>query len=1722
MGNSVSGQYNNRPGGALDSYVSELGPDVIYEKSIGSARFLKTARGRHRNGPLLIKVFIKTSADLTLRDHRMRLKSNRDKLMDVPNVYTYQAFVESDKAGYVIRQWLASNLYDRISTRPFLSVIEKKWFAFQLLCGMKEAHERGVPHGDIKSENVLVTSYNWIYITDFASSKPTFLPEDDPSDFALFFDSSGRRTCYIAPERFYAAGSAIAAQKAERERQSKKDGDVTEAMDVFSMGCVIAELFREGTPTFTLSQLYKYRAKELSPEAQLAGLEDAEVKALVVSMIALEPAARPSFRAALESCRGTVFPESFYSFLHEYIASVNEITNPSVFSSKPANTPNSSDAASVAAASTGVSPTGTVPNVSTTTVNTANTVPGAGVATYESMLPNESDVRIDRLWNDFAMLEPYMLVSNSAEETEKKPDKITARNRTMPFQDILPVELSIPKRTSRLQTGLLKNQRAASEDGPALIVLSLVCSNLRNCTIPSSKLRTLDLMLALAVHLTDEAKLDRLVPYVVDLLHDEAATVRSAAVRTLTQVLMLVAVITPSNASIFPEYIFPNVRHLAVDPEESVRCMFAQCIAPLADTASKYLELSQALKAHGTFKSSDLQDTDEMIFEMSYEASLQDLHSAVQDVLSTALVDPSSNVKRAVLHNISSLCVFFGRQKTNDVLLSHMITYLNGRDWLLRYAFFESIVGVAACVGARSLEEYILPLMIQALSDVEETVVYKVLSSLTSLSELGLFQKMRTWELLSATVPFLYHPSVWVRQGAIAFIASSTKLLPPTDVWCILYPGLRQTLRADVRAITEQSLLSTLKPPLSRQIFEAAITWAMKSDKSAFWRGQASRVKSKESPKDLVSNMRRSGGLPRSGLKSDEDDAQIVKLQQLGMSSAEEAKLVALRDYILKLSNAIKSFVARDKDEAEVVDIMHSPIAELQKLGVVPQTVFVGTRAAVSEAPSIYAATSTATRRSTLDVTPLPHNLAALKGLRKGSTDVGSRSSSPFDDLRRHLGQMEGSSLGLGVPQNPRVVGRKDSQNSLASGSGVHSPVATDPASDTPSLDFAPASPSESVSVFSGAGGPDTRRKHLRHLVQDGQKAAPATAASVRTVATGTLETPQKFNEIPASGRTSPASTVRGEQRPRMRSVGPSSLAFENQGTNVSNLLEQMHMDTIREGMQDFGPKVSSGPTRRRNIPRGHLSSRDTGSRRPDALLISHMNAHDGRINGLAVSPDHVFFVSCSDDRTVKVWDTARLERNVTTKPRHVYTQHHAPVRCVCMIEGTHCFASAGEDGSLHVVRVHVSVGSSLPKYSKLQSVREHRCEQFGEHVTWMTYFNVDGSPALLYTTNLSTIVVLELRTMRVLRTFENPRHFGPITAACLDKDQSWLVIGTTTGVLTLWDLRFGLLLRSWSTASSSPSHSSTSNVNGNRSVHQIAVYPGKTRERHVVVAVETTSPNASRSAQERAKGSITLEIWDIENARLEEVFITAEGALETGNSTPSTIASDTDSSSPPNPNPNPTADIEKEGRVVSGNAAACIAELVRSRRAKDKAQEEAFRSADIVVDPDAPVHTWMRPDVRALLALSGSSSLAQAQAQSHGSIGGKQELVDSTGGGRKGRGGMLLVGTESRRIQVWDLGNAERSVVLSGVDPEQGPPLYQTNPGGAKTPASHTVTFPNPASAPVPGRGQSRSTLTAQQHQSVMKGHTDAVVALACIDTPFKGGIVSGDAAGAIKVFKI
>lgn len=94
---------------------------------------------------------------------------------------------------------------------------------------------------------------------------------------------------------------------------------------------------------------------------------------------------------------------------------------------------------------------------------------------------------------------------------------------------------------------------------------------------------------------------------------------------------------------------------------------------------------------------------------------LLEIQSAVNEQTTTLLVDNSSHVKRAMLASISDLCLFFGRQKSSETVLSHIMTYLNDRDPLLRLAFFDGIVGVGAFIGIRAIEEYVLPLMLQAL-----------------------------------------------------------------------------------------------------------------------------------------------------------------------------------------------------------------------------------------------------------------------------------------------------------------------------------------------------------------------------------------------------------------------------------------------------------------------------------------------------------------------------------------------------------------------------------------------------------------------------------------------------------------------------------------------------------------------------------------------------------------------------------------------------------------------------------------------------------------------------------------------------------------------------------------------------------------------------------------------------------------------------------------------
>nr|ANG08856.1 VPS15 [Nicotiana benthamiana] len=203
--------------------------NLVLKEVLGRGRFSKSILCKHDEGLVLVKVYFKRGDFIDLRDYEQRLSKIRDifTCLDHPHVWPFQFWLETDKAAYLLRQYFFNNLHDRLSTRPFLCVVEKKWLAFQLLYAVKQSHEHGVCHGDIKCENVLVTSWNWLYLADFASFKPTYIPHDDPSDFSFFFDTGGRRRCYLAPERFYEHGG---------EMHVAPDAPLKPSMDIFAVG----------------------------------------------------------------------------------------------------------------------------------------------------------------------------------------------------------------------------------------------------------------------------------------------------------------------------------------------------------------------------------------------------------------------------------------------------------------------------------------------------------------------------------------------------------------------------------------------------------------------------------------------------------------------------------------------------------------------------------------------------------------------------------------------------------------------------------------------------------------------------------------------------------------------------------------------------------------------------------------------------------------------------------------------------------------------------------------------------------------------------------------------------------------------------------------------------------------------------------------------------------------------------------------------------------------------------------------------------------------------------------------------------------------------------------------------------------------------------------------------------------------------------------------------
>lgn len=284
-----------------------------------------------------------------------------------------------------------------------------------------------------------------------------------------------------------------------------------------------------------------------------------------------------------------------------------------------------------------------------------------------------------------------------------------------------------------------------------------------------------------------------------------------------------------------------------------------------------------------------------------------------------------------------------------------------------------------------------------------------------------------------------------------------------------------------------------------------------------------------------------------------------------------------------------------------------------------------------------------------------------------------------------------------------------------------------------------------------------------------------------------------------------------------------------------------------------------------------------------------------------------------------------------------------------------------------------------------------------------------DSASNLILATTHSSIVILDLRTMCVLQRLENPRQYGPITCICIDRKRTWIIVGTSAGMLTLWDRRFGIMLKSW--------HVGTSVATSGRSVriNQCVVHPAKGRGKWILVAVEAPK----KGYPERGVTNL-VEVWDIEKSVLVETFVTRTGSMS-------------------DPLPESPESVMTSADMTP---AAAIAALVRARQNQPQNAlidgSERRLPGELARASKAELLPSPSPEVRAIAVGLDFGGHHIAQRSEFNDL-----LVDSNPS-RGAAKGFMITGSEDRKIRFWDMGRIERTAVLSGLESEQERPSFR------------------------------------------------------------------------------
>lgn len=283
------------------------------------------------------------------------------------------------------------------------------------------------------------------------------------------------------------------------------------------------------------------------------------------------------------------------------------------------------------------------------------------------------------------------------------------------------------------------------------------------------------------------------------------------------------------------------------------------------------------------------------------------------------------------------------------------------------------------------------------------------------------------------------------------------------------------------------------------------------------------------------------------------------------------------------------------------------------------------------------------------------------------------------------------------------------------------------------------------------------------------------------------------------------------------------------------------------------------------------LSHVDMAKFRPTGHIFAQSHEHKRAINEMAAHESYSWFVTGSNDSTIKLWDLRGLDRDISLISKVTYPVGKAfgleekitSVTILSTPQLSSVIAAATDSGSVHLISPdveNISFSACITEDGKvhLKSTQEPSetstlppsSTTTGCHINIVRPFTVKNNPVLVCGNRSGRLVGLDPRTIReafTWKTAENIQH-GPITALC--GDEHWIVSGTKRGFLTLWDLRFQMPVLTWRM----PSHQAINSLGVFKSLSQLSALTSK-----------NAASSGSPSIYIGTSGSTEISLWNFE-----------------------------------------------------------------------------------------------------------------------------------------------------------------------------------------------------------------------------------------------------------------